>query len=154
MHQLHHQIEQKLQARGTDAAGALSTENKRAGAGSAPASPNKRRKTQKILITARARGAMQKWRSAAMQEGLTISISVRPTYIIIAHTFPLRLMPFPHTEQREGLMSSSRGLLAKRKVEKCRRQKYKEKETRAGSLKHFVIQSSYGSVRDRAFIFR
>jgi hypothetical protein len=56
MHQLHHQIEQKLQARGTDAAGAgaLSSENKRAGAGRAPASPNKRRKTQKILITARA----------------------------------------------------------------------------------------------------
>jgi hypothetical protein len=151
MHQLHHQIEQKLQARGTDAAGAgaLSSENKRAGAGSAPASPNKRRKTQKILITAHAARC-----KSGMQEGL-ISISVRPTYIIIAHTFPLRwLMPFPHTAERGTLMSSSRGLLAKRKVEKCRRQKYKEKETRAGSLKHFVIQSSYGSVRDRAFIFR
>jgi hypothetical protein len=123
MHQLHHQMEQKLQARGTDAAGALSTENKRAGAGSAPASTNKRRKTQKILITVRARC---KSGAALSAKGL-ISIKARPTYIIIAHTFPLRLMPFPHTER---LMSSSRGLLAKRKVEKCRRQKYKERERR------------------------
>lgn len=81
---------QKLQAsRGTDAAG-YGSRKKRAGAGSAPASPNKRRKTQKILIT------WQKWRSGLWMEGLiSIAACVPRIYIIIAHTFPAALMLLP-----------------------------------------------------------